>query len=340
MDSGVLLPPGEPSTTSKPGGWPAALFLIAVEFVERVGFYGVQGNLITYLTGPLGLSTAAAAAGVNAWAGTASMLPLLGALAADSWIGRYRAIVAAGVLYLVSFGMLTVSSMVPPRQPQPAASPPASPPRAAFFYATIYVVALAQGFHKPNAQALGADQFPRSSPDSIASRSSFFNWLHFSCSLLRPKEQEGKGVMVKLLPIWMTSVVYAMVIVQVSTLFTKQGSTMDRRIGATTGLVVPPAALQSFVGLAIIASVPIYDRVPDALRSVGLALCMSIMGVGNYASGVLVSAVDWATMRTGESWFSDNLNRAHLDYFYWALAGVAALEVLVFLYFSTRYVYT
>uniref|UniRef100_A0A453G1H7 Peptide transporter PTR5 n=1 Tax=Aegilops tauschii subsp. strangulata TaxID=200361 RepID=A0A453G1H7_AEGTS len=252
------------------------------------------------------------------------------------------------------------------------------------------------------------------------------------CSLLRPKEQEGKGVMVKLLPIWMTSVVYAMVIVQVSTLFTKQGSTMDRRIGATTGLVVPPAALQSFVGLAIIASVPIYDRafvplarrvtkhpsgitmlqrigagmaiasvamavaalveaarlraardaglvdspgvtvpmslwwmvpqyvllglanvftmvgleeffydqVPDALRSVGLALCMSIMGVGNYASGVLVSAVDWATMRTGESWFSDNLNRAHLDYFYWALAGVAALEVLVFLYFSTRYVYT
>ncbi|VAH82265.1 unnamed protein product [Triticum turgidum subsp. durum] len=104
MDSGALLPPGEPSTTSKPGGrggWPAALFLIAVEFVERVGFYGVQGNLIMYLTGPLGLSTAAAAAGVNAWAGTASMLPLLGALAADSWIGRYRAIVAAGVLYLV-----------------------------------------------------------------------------------------------------------------------------------------------------------------------------------------------------------------------------------------------
>lgn len=70
-------------------------------FVERVGFYGVQGNLIMYLTGPLGLSTAAAAAGVNAWNGTASVLPLLGALAADSWIGRYRAVVAAGVLYLL-----------------------------------------------------------------------------------------------------------------------------------------------------------------------------------------------------------------------------------------------
>ena len=72
-----------------------------VEFVERVGFYGMHGNLIMYLTGSLGLSTAAAAAGVNAWSGTASMLPLVGALAADFWIGRYRAVVAAGVLYLV-----------------------------------------------------------------------------------------------------------------------------------------------------------------------------------------------------------------------------------------------
>ncbi|XP_047061059.1 protein NRT1/ PTR FAMILY 5.10-like [Lolium rigidum] len=525
MDSGALLPQGDPSTVIKPGGgggWPAALFLIAVEFAERVGFYGVNGNLIMYLTGPLGLTTAAAAAGVNAWAGTASMLPLLGALVADSWIGRYRAVVAAGVLYLVSFGMLTASSMAPtPRPHEPTAcqdasaacSPPASPARTAFFYATIYLVALAQGFHKPNAQALGADQFPTSAPEGVASRSSFFNWLHFSMSwgyivavvalsymqdnvgwaagfgaswsmmlvslsvfllgtrmyradrprdgralsrltktfaataracadwIFRrrgtmdtecsptPKEQDGKRVLVKLLPIWTTSVVYGIVIAQVSTLFTKQGSTMDRRIG---GLVVPPAALQSFTGLAIIAFVPLYDRafvplarrvtkhpsgitmlqrigagmamasvamavaalveaarlraasdaglvdrpqvavpmslwwmvpqyvligladvftiigleeffysqVPEALRSVGLALSLSAMGVGSYASGILVSATDWVTKRTGDSWFSENLNLAHLDYFYWVLAGLAALEVFVFLYLAKGYVYT
>uniref|UniRef100_A0ACD5VUE4 Uncharacterized protein n=2 Tax=Avena sativa TaxID=4498 RepID=A0ACD5VUE4_AVESA len=508
---------------------PAPWLSAAVEFVERLGFYGVHGNLIMYLTGPLGLSTAAAAASVNAWGGTASMLPLLGALAADSWTGRYRAVVAAGVLYIVSFGMLTVSSMVPPPHPPPAAcqdasaacSQPASAARRAFFYATIYLVALAQGFHKPNAQTIGADQFPTSAPDGVASRSSFFNWLHFSMSwgyivavvalsyvqdnvgwaagfgaswammlvslsifllgtrtyraerprdrralarlmktfatmaracmdwILRrggamdtdnesnlptPKEQEGKRVLVKLLPIWMTSVLYGVVIAQVSTLFTKQGSTMDRRIGIGTaaGIVVPPAALQSFTGLAIIASVPVYDRafvplarrvtkhpsgitmlqrigagmaiasvamvvaalveaarlraawdaglidrphvavpmtlwwmvpqyvligladvftiigleeffydqVPEALRSVGLALCLSAMGLRSYASGMLVSAIDKVTGSTGDSWFLDNLNRAHLDYFYWVLAGVGALEVLVFLYLANGYVYT
>jgi dipeptide/tripeptide permease len=69
--------------------------------VERIGFIGVEGNLITYLSGPLGMSTAAAAAGANAWSGTVLVLPLVGALAADSRLGRYRAVLLAGVLYLL-----------------------------------------------------------------------------------------------------------------------------------------------------------------------------------------------------------------------------------------------
>jgi peptide/histidine transporter 3/4 len=69
--------------------------------LERIGFYGVQANLIMYLNGPLGMSTAASAASVNAWAGTVQVLPLVGALAADSRLGRYRAVLAAGVLYLL-----------------------------------------------------------------------------------------------------------------------------------------------------------------------------------------------------------------------------------------------
>jgi peptide/histidine transporter 3/4 len=72
-----------------------------VEIAGSFAFFGVSANLITYLTGPLGHSNAAAASAVNAWSGTASLIPLLGAFVADSWLGRYRSIILACTLYVL-----------------------------------------------------------------------------------------------------------------------------------------------------------------------------------------------------------------------------------------------
>lgn len=83
--------------------------------------------------------------------------------------------------------MLTVSSTLQTPQPHAGSSPSPSSARLAFFYIALYLLALAQGFHRPCAEALGADQFATTSEaegdrSAPASRSSYFNWFHFSIS--------------------------------------------------------------------------------------------------------------------------------------------------------------
>ncbi|PON47019.1 Proton-dependent oligopeptide transporter family [Parasponia andersonii] len=83
-----------------------------------------------------------------------------------------------------------------------------------------------------------------------------------------------------------------------------------------------------------------YDQVPTELRSIGVALYYCVFGVGNFLSSFLVSVIEKATGGEGrESWFSNNLNRAHLDYFYWLLFGLSSVGLAAYLHFASSYVY-
>ncbi|ERM97847.1 hypothetical protein AMTR_s00118p00123380 [Amborella trichopoda] len=82
-----------------------------------------------------------------------------------------------------------------------------------------------------------------------------------------------------------------------------------------------------------------YDQMPDGLRSLGAAIEMSIVGLGSFMSSILISMIEnWSTARGG-NWFSDNLNQAHLDYFYWLLALLSGVSLCFYMYFAHLYIF-
>jgi len=83
-----------------------------------------------------------------------------------------------------------------------------------------------------------------------------------------------------------------------------------------------------------------YGQAPDAMRSLGMALSLTTNALGNYISTLLVIIVTKVTTRHGKlGWIPDNLNRGHLDYFYWLLTVLSFLNFLVYLWVAKRYRY-
>ncbi|TKY65885.1 NRT1/ PTR FAMILY 8.1 [Spatholobus suberectus] len=83
-----------------------------------------------------------------------------------------------------------------------------------------------------------------------------------------------------------------------------------------------------------------YGQAPDAMRSLGMALALTTNALGNYISTLLVTIVTKVTKRHGRlGWIPDNLNRGHLDYFYWLLSILSFVNFIVYLWVAKRYRY-
>ncbi|XP_057458673.1 protein NRT1/ PTR FAMILY 8.1-like [Lotus japonicus] len=83
-----------------------------------------------------------------------------------------------------------------------------------------------------------------------------------------------------------------------------------------------------------------YGEAPDAMRSLCSALSLTTNALGNYVSTLLVIIVTKVTTSSGSlGWIPDNMNRGHLDYFYWLLTVLSLLNFLVYLWIAKRYTY-
>ncbi|KAK3013629.1 hypothetical protein RJ639_010255 [Escallonia herrerae] len=83
-----------------------------------------------------------------------------------------------------------------------------------------------------------------------------------------------------------------------------------------------------------------YSQSPENMRSMAASFVFCAIAGSSYFSSFLASVVQSATRRgAGESWLAEDLNKGRLDYFYYLVAGLEALNLGYFLVCSKWYKY-
>ncbi|XP_020593044.1 protein NRT1/ PTR FAMILY 8.3 [Phalaenopsis equestris] len=177
---------GNPVMKHKTGNWKACPFILGNECCERLAYYGIATNLVTYLTKKLHQGNVSAARNVTTWQGTCYLTPLIGAVLADAYLGRYWTIAVFSTIYFFGMATLTLSASVPQLKPPAcidSVCPEATAIQYAVFFLGLYLIALGTGGIKPCVSSFGADQFDDSDSQERVKKGSFFNWFYFSINI-------------------------------------------------------------------------------------------------------------------------------------------------------------
>ncbi|CAI9091829.1 OLC1v1021923C2 [Oldenlandia corymbosa var. corymbosa] len=147
-----------------------------------MAFYGIASNLVVYLTTQLHEDTVSSVRNVNNWSGSVWMTPILGAYIADTYLGRFWTFTISSLIYVMGMVMLTMAVSVKFLRPTcfNGICNKASSLQVAFFYVSLYIIAIGAGGTKPNISTFGADQFDDFNPTEKQFKQSFFNWWMFS----------------------------------------------------------------------------------------------------------------------------------------------------------------
>ncbi|VAH17975.1 unnamed protein product [Triticum turgidum subsp. durum] len=179
----------------------------------------------------------------------------------------------------------------------------------------------------------------------------------------RTDVEEVKQV-VRMLPIWATTIMFWTIHAQMTTFAVEQASLMDRGIGMAAAAIVERHRLTSSthgVTLTVFLLMPQFLLVgageaftymgqldfflrecPKGMKTMSTGLFLSTCALGFFFSTVTVTIVHKVTghgPRGSGGWLADNLDQGRLDYFYWLLAVMSAINIIFFTMAARGYMY-
>lgn len=154
-------------------------FIIGNELAERFSFYGMKGILTVFMTQhlmnaagePAYMSEEGAKKYYHLFTAAAYFFPLLGALIADIYWGKYKTILLISLMYCLGHGCLALMDLGPETglwDMKP------------FLFAGLILIAIGAGGIKPCVSAHVGDQFGSGNKHLLTQ---IFNWFYFSINL-------------------------------------------------------------------------------------------------------------------------------------------------------------
>uniref|UniRef100_H0X1P3 Solute carrier family 15 member 1 n=1 Tax=Otolemur garnettii TaxID=30611 RepID=H0X1P3_OTOGA len=159
-------------------GYPLSIFFIVVnEFCERFSYYGMKAILILYFTNFISWNDNLSTAIYHTFVALCYLTPILGALIADSWLGKFKTIVSLSIVYTIGQIIISISSISDLTDHNRDGIPDNLPTHIVLSMMGLALIALGTGGIKPCVSAFGGDQFEE---DQEKQRNRFFSMFYLA----------------------------------------------------------------------------------------------------------------------------------------------------------------
>ncbi|XP_041858389.1 solute carrier family 15 member 2 [Melanotaenia boesemani] len=143
-------------------------FIVVNEFCERFSYYGMKALLTLYFYTYLKWDTDLSTAIYHAFSGLCYFTPILGALIADSWLGKFKTIIYLSIVYVIGHVVKSLGA-IPTVGNKDV--------HIALSMLGLILIALGTGGIKPCVAAFGGDQFEEA---HTSERQKFFSIFYMS----------------------------------------------------------------------------------------------------------------------------------------------------------------
>ncbi|NWU73611.1 S15A1 protein, partial [Pterocles burchelli] len=158
--------------------YPVSIFFIAVsEFCEWFSYHGMRAVLVLYFKYFLQWDNNLSTAIYHTFMALSYLTPILGALIADSWLGKFKTIVSLSIVYMIGQAIMPVSSINDLTDHNWDGSPDNVSVHIALSMIGLILISLGTGGIKPCVLAFGGDQFE---DDQEKQRARFFSIFYLS----------------------------------------------------------------------------------------------------------------------------------------------------------------